>query len=446
MRVRKSGERIRILGLAGYLALALLLALPLAGCGAKEAPPTGTGGQGQAAEPPGVSPSRGEDRGAIGLTEREKPLIEATNRFAFGLYGHLAREAGGRNVFVSPLSVAIALSMTNNGADGDTREAIASALGQERLDIGEVNRSFQTILQALESEGNGAVVHIANSLWLREGKEFLDGFLQANRQFYGAETRTLDFGGERAAKEINEWVGAATRGKIPQVIQGPIPDDVILYLINAIYFKGGWQHPFDPADTRDEAFRLADGGTKVHPFMKRSGWFDYQETDLFQAVKLPYAGRRFSLVVLLPREGRDLAELHEALSADRWESWMKGFRQRRGTVELPRFKTEYEKSLKEPIAAMGMGIAFDRDRADFSLMAGTPPRIYLSEVKHKSFVEVNEKGTEAAAVTVVEASVSGAAPPTEPFRMKADRPFFFAIVEEGQGTVLFMGSVQEPAE
>ena len=418
------------------LPLIMALALLIAGCGSMSD-----------AQSDSHRPDTGKRSGSgIQLTEQEKPLIDATNRFAFGLYEQLTASGEDRNVFVSPLSIAIALSMTNNGANGDTREAISRTLQQRELSVVEVNRSYQAILQALEKGEKGIVLNIANSLWAREGYEFHETFLQTNKQYYGAETRTLDFSDAQAANKINGWVKKATRDRIPEVVQAPISDDVILYLINAIYFKGNWTEPFDPAMTSEETFHLADGSTKRHPLMKSTDRFSYQETDLFQAVKLPYGSKQISMVVLLPREGRSLSDLHNSLSAEQWESWMNGFSQRRGTLELPRFKMAYETSLVEPLKAMGMGIAFDQELADFSRMADVPPNIFLSEVKHKSFVEVNEKGTEAAAVTVVEASASGAAPPSEPFHMKVDRPFFFAIVENQQGAVLFMGSVYEPEE
>src|SRR5262249_20231304 len=229
-----------------------------------------------------------------------------------------------------------------------------------------------------------------------------------------------------------------THGKIAKVVDQINPDTLLL-LINAIYFKGKWATQFDPAKTKEENFTPAGDVQKRVPMMHQSNRYSYFENDKFQAVSLPYGNKRVSMYVCLPRSNSSLAEFHRMLTAESWSAWMNQFREMKGDLSLPRFKVEYETSLKAALTSIGMGAAF-KENADFSAMVAPPTRAYIGDVKHKAFAEVNEEGTEAAAVTSVEMrTVSMIQPQT--FRMIVDHPFFFAIRDNRTGAVLFMGSI-----
>lgn len=225
-----------------------------------------------------------------------------------------------------------------------------------------------------------------------------------------------------------------------------IDPEIILFLINAIYFKGQWQVEFEKNKTKDDVFKLAGGHQKKLPMMFQSGRYNYHKGEDFQAVALPYGTGRVSMYVFLPDEHRTLDQFERDLTPGNWESWMRDFRVVPGDLTLPRFKIEYEADLNDILKALGMAEAFDPMRANFSGIAepNLGDRIYISRVKHKTFAEVNEEGTEAVAVTSVEMGLTSVPQPQEKFIMKVDRPFFFAIRDNGTGVVLFMGSVADP--
>ncbi|MBD2021349.1 serpin family protein, partial [Leptolyngbya sp. FACHB-36] len=345
-----------------------------------------------------------------------------------------------QTVFVSPSSVAIALAMTYNGASGNTQQAMAKALELQGMSLAEVNQANAALRSALENPGKNVQLSIANSLWARQGVEFKPDFLQNNQQFYSAEITDLDFGSPQAATQINDWVRQKTQGKIRQIVDQLKPDDV-LFLVNAIYFKGDWTNEFDKRETTNKPFYRTNGTSKTLPLMSRTGDYRYYETEQFQAVSLPYGDRRMSLYVFLPKSKSTLAKFTKALTPENWQTWMQQFRMRSGTVQIPRFTLEYDVELKNTLSALGMDIAFDPRRASFDRLSTTPMKI--DQVKHKTFIEVNEKGTEAAAVTSVGIVTTSVRVDT-PFKMTVDRPFFCAIRDNRTGTLLFLGTIVEP--
>ncbi len=236
-----------------------------------------------------------------------------------------------------------------------------------------------------------------------------------------------------------------TRGKITEIVEGPIDPLTVMFLINAIYFHGSWSDEFNPEMTREIPFELPDGKRKDHPVMFQEGRYRYFQGEGFEAVSLPYGeNRRVSMDIFLPVRDSSLADFYGKLTPDNWAAWQLSFKEMEGEIGLPRFKFEYETSLKEILKKLGMGSAFDPKRADFSGMRPVPPELYISEVKHKTYIDVNEKGTEAAAVTSVEMRVTSFQPENERFSMVVDRAFFFTITDNKTGAILFMGSVNEP--
>ncbi|MGB7444430.1 MAG: serpin family protein [Coleofasciculaceae cyanobacterium] len=372
--------------------------------------------------------------------EVDSQLVEANTKFGFKLLQEILKSESENNVFISPSSVAIALAMTYNGASGETQQAMADALALQGMSLEEINQANKTLEASLENADPEVKLSIANSLWARQGIAFKPQFLERNQQFYGAEIAELDFGSSDATDVINNWVKDNTSGKIEKIIEQIKPEDV-LFLINAIYFKGNWTQEFDPNQTTEQSFHLLDGSTKQQPMMSQSGEYQYYENENFQAVSLPYGNERLSFYVFLPREESSLADLQNQLNAENWQQWTRQFNQRDGLVKLPRFKFEYEIKLTEALKALGMETAFNAN-ADFSEM--TTANVKIDEVKHKTFIEVNEEGTEAAAVTSGRISLTSIEISEPPFQMVVDRPFFCAIRDNQTGSVLFMGSIVEP--
>ena len=368
-------------------------------------------------------------------------LVEANTRFSFKLFSEILKQDGKKNVFVSPSSVAIAISMIHNGAKGETQQAIAKALEMQDMSLSEINQANASLKTSLESSDPNVQLTIANSLWARKGVDFKPEFIQRNQKFYAAEVKSLDFADPSAPGQINGWVKKNTQGKISEIVDR-IDADQVMFLINAIYFKGKWMNEFDKSQTTNQPFTLADGRQKQHPMMSQTGEYRYSETQQFQAVSLPYGKGRTSLYVFLPKSNSNLAEFQKTLTAENWQTWMKTFGKREGSIKLPRFKMDYEIELKKSLSALGMGIAFDPSKADFSNLSTTSTRI--DEVKHKTFVEVNEEGTEAAAVTSVGIRATSARVDAMPFSMTVDRPFFCAIRDNKTGTILFMGAINDP--
>lgn len=375
----------------------------------------------------------------------DERLIAATSRFAFKLYKQVLKQGTAKNVFVSPSSVILALAMTYNGAEGETRQAMAHALEIEGLSLDEVNRAFADLQSMLGSADPKLQLKIANSLWAKKGVSLKVDFIQRSKEHYAAEVTNLDFENPTAPATINAWVRNNTDNRIEKVVDRISPDK-ILFLINAIYFKGQWRNRFEKAKTREEDFNLADGRQKKLPMMSQSGKYNYYKGKDFQAVSLPYGTGRISMYVFLPDKSTTLDQFERNLTAENWETWMNSFREAPGEVMLPRFKIEYEVELNDALKALRMAEAFDPHRANFSGIAqlSQAERIYISEVKHKTFAEVNEEGTEAAAVTSVGMTVTSVQLPQENFVMKVDRPFFLAIRDNLTGAVLFMGSIVDP--
>ena len=389
--------------------------------------------------------SRRRPEGDSAVTMVDDRLHAATSRFAFKLYDQILKQRTGKNTFLSPASVMLALAMTYNGADGTTREAMARALEIEGMSLDDVNRAFADLKSALSPTDPKIQLKIANSLWARNGFALRPAFIKRSRDYFEAEIASLNFADPAAPKTINSWVNKNTEGKIDKIVD-QIPPEAVLFLINAIYFKGQWQVEFKKENTKPDVFRLPGGERKEVPMMSQSGSYLYYEGKDFQSVALPYGTGSVSMYIFLPDEQIGLEQFERNLTPENWDVWMKSFQVTPGDLMLPRFKVEWESKLNDALKALGMAEAFDEQRANFSQIAdlNSGNRLYISEVKHKAWAEVNEEGTVAAAVTSVGVSVTSVQQPREKFFMKVDRPFFFAIRDNRTGVVLFMGSVANP--
>lgn len=368
---------------------------------------------------------------------------DSNNQFGFNLYNQLRKDSG--NIMVSPISVAMALQMTYNGAGAETKADMAQVLQIAGMDLNTLNQNSRELLQKLQTGDAKITLEIANSLWLREGMAFDQDFLRRNKDYYYAGAYNLDFSQPEAADTINNWVGENTKGLIKDIVNPPIDPRTIMFLINATYFQGTWTKQFVKQATFEDTFYSAAGNQAWVPMMNQAGTYDYLETADFQAIRLPYGEeKKMGMYVFLPQENSSLAEFHNKLDYAHWENWLSRFETKSGTIMLPRFSLEYEESLKGALAALGMEMAFDPDRADFSRMVpanNNSDDVYISDVRHKTYIDVDEAGTEAAAVTSV--GVTATSMPLYDFNMKVDRPFFYVIHDSETGSILFMGSVAE---
>ncbi|MBI4408350.1 MAG: serpin family protein, partial [Gemmatimonadetes bacterium] len=321
------------------------------------------------------------------LTVAEQRVIEASNRFAFDLLREVRRRTEAPNLFLSPLSASMALGMTLNGAAGQTFDQMRATLGFGPLTQEEINTSYRDLIQLLLNLDRGVEMRIANSTWARKGFTFEPGFFTTVRDFFDAETRELDFDLPGAVDTINAWVKAKTRGRIDSIVEEIDPLD-IMFLLNAVYFKGNWTTAFDPARTRHAPFHLDTGGTVEVGMMFGEempvslGW-----VDRVQLAELPYGGRAFGLVVVLPPEGMRLADFVTGLDADTWAAWMGALQPvEEAMVALPKFRLSYDDALKAPLQALGMVDAFDPERADFSKLTAREDA-YISAVRMAGWTE-----------------------------------------------------------
>jgi len=373
----------------------------------------------------------------------QEKLASANTGFAFDLLKQIAGEQPGTNVFISPFSVSTVLQMVANGAAGDTKAEMQRVLKTTALPAETLNAAGKNLNQSLNSQTN-VILNLANAIWYKEGFHLKPGFVSANRNFFSAELAGVDFAKPESAQIINDWADTSTHGKIKQVVQWPFDPLTRVILANAIYFKGKWDRPFDKQATKDHTFGVLPGGTpKQVPMMWQHGRFNYQQGDGFQAVRLPYAGKRLQMYLFLPDTNSSPIKFLADLNADTWrDKILPGFQDKTGTLAVPRFKLDYDVILNDPLEALGMRRAFSNG-ADFSAMADEP--LFVSEVKQKSFVEVNEEGTEAAAVTTVTMHALAVFRPEKPFEMIVDRPFIFVIGDDSTKSILFMGLVYDPA-
>jgi serine protease inhibitor len=379
------------------------------------------------------------------LGSTEQALIQAGNAFAVKLLAQVHAAAPDSTVFLSPLSASMALGMTMNGAAGETLDQMRQTLGFGSMALSDIDASYRDLLDLLENLDPTVQLDVANAIFHRSTFQMEQPFLDTVRTYFDAEIQGLDFSDPSAAATINDWVKTATNGRIDGIVQPPIDPATMAFLLNAVYFKGDWTKSFDPADTYAGPFHLADGGTQDVRFMTKKDTLPYRATDAWQAVELPYGGGAFVMTVAVPREGYTLDDVATGLGAllDTAGTSDGTWSEQVVEVHLPRFQLEWGRTLNGDLEALGMVDAFDPDKADFTPMSRAV-QLYIQKVKQKTFLKVDETGTEAAAVTSVEMGVTSM--PAGPVVVKADRPFFVAIRERLSGTVLFDGFIVQAPE
>jgi serpin B len=338
----------------------------------------------------------------------------------------------------------MALGMTMNGAAGATLDQMRSTLGFGTLPMAEVNASYEGLIELLRGLDPKVDFRLANALFHRTGFEFRQTFLDIARNHFDAEVRGLDFSQPSAVDAINGWVKTATGGRIDGIVDPPIDPMTVAFLMNAVYFKGDWTKEFDDAKTHNAEFRLANGSTRPIRLMEATDTLPFRSGNGWVATEAPYGGGAWMMTVVVPTDNRGLRAVVDDLATilDPGAQWQEG----PVALYLPRFELDWERQLNPDLQALGMVDAFEPGLADFGPMASNPlgPNLHIKRVKQKTFLKVDEKGTEAAAVTSVEMSVTCACP--SGFQVRADRPFLLAIRERLSGTVLFAGLIVEAPE
>ncbi|NLX77597.1 MAG: serpin family protein [Clostridiaceae bacterium] len=359
-------------------------------------------------------------------------VIRATRKFAWNLFREINEEDQDKEIFISPFSVSSVLMMAYNGAGGTTRDAMAEAMYCEGIPIDELNEDYRDLISRLSSLDEKVKIEIANSIWSRQGFEIQKNFIGIGRNYFLSDVESLDFAEPGSANIINSWVAEKTHNLIPSVISPPIPDEVMVYLINAIYFKGEWTEAFKAERTFETDFHSYDGRKDRIQMMQKEDRIELAESNEYRAVSLPYGDKKTAMMVILP--GKDINQFIKNFDDEKWDAMLESLRPVNDLhLQLPKFKMEYGiRELNSSLTALGMGEIFS-ERADFS---GIARDIYISSVLHKAVVDVNEEGTEAAAATVIEFETTSF---IEPVRFIADRPFLFVIYDTGDRNILFVG-------
>ncbi len=377
----------------------------------------------------------------IEVDATSRAVINASNRFGFELFRDIYENAPeGKNLMISPLSIQLALSMTYNGAGGTTKEAFEKVLHTGELPEADLNQAMHDLTKALEGVDPRVVLEIANSIWYRNTFHVEDAFLETNKKYFDAEVRPLNFSDPGSKDIINGWVDENTHHKIKEIVDDIDPSSV-MFLINAVYFKGMWKYKFDKKRTESRPFFITPDQQVEVPTMTQEGDFLFASNDLFSALELPYGRGNYSMVFLLPLPEKNIGDIVEALTPENWEQWMSSFDTLRDlNIYVPKFTFSYKKRLNDPLIDLGLGVAFSGN-ADFS---GINPdaNLAISEVKHKTFIKVDEEGTEAAAVTSVEIRFTSAGPSAS---FLLNRPFLFVIKEKYTNAILFIGRVSDPS-
>lgn len=376
----------------------------------------------------------------IDLTSEQIALIESGNSFAFDIFRKVVEnEEESVNIMISPLSISYALSMTLNGANGATQDSMLKALRVSGITPEEINNSYQKLTEALLSVDKRVLMTIANSVWTREGFPVKEAFIDILETYYDAESKQFDISDPEAHVIINQWIEDNTNGLIKEMLDKLEPD-VVMLLINAIYFKGIWKYQFVEDDTEQKPFYKTNDESVDVPMMSQEADFPVYRGDNFTMAELPYGQGNFVMDIILPDDYDGIDRILPLVTESSFNNWISQVQETEVDLYLPRFKYGFKKKLKDILSDMGMGLAFS-GCADFTNIADT--NLNIQDVIHQTFIETNEEGTEAAAATVVIIELTSV--PSGPLVFNADHPFIYIIRETTTNSVIFMGIVNDPA-
>ena len=384
-----------------------------------------------------VTPNVKYNPGTIKLTPAQQAQVENSNEFAWKFFKEVSK-GEQQDVFVSPLSVTYALGMLANGAVGDTQKEILEGLEFRSGKVDDINSLCHQLMIESPKLDKSTKVSMANAVVANKNKPLQPDFKNVVEKQYQALVTNQDFSSPATLSFINQWASDHTQGMVPKILERINPDGVS-YLLNALYFKGIWYRQFDKKHTKKEAFTKADGTKSQVQMMHQKERFFAAENDNYQTVVLPYGNGSYEMVVLLPREGKELSSLLQTMDAKKWKDNLKNTYSSKVDLKLPRFTSAYTRELNDVLKLLGMNAMFDPSKANLTKMSAVSS--FVSMVLQKAKIEVDEEGSKAAAVTVVETAPTAVAP-SKPILFHANRPFMYAIVEHSTGTIFFMGTYQ----
>ena len=386
----------------------------------------------------GIEPAK-----PVNLTEKQHEKVEADNSFAFKMFREVSKNEGD-NTFFSPFSLNMTLGMLYSGSSGNTRSEMVKTLGIANFSESEINEYYQKMLQALLEIDPGTDIVIANSIWYRNKLSIKGSFIETSKKYFDADVQALDFSNSGAANMINKWCADKTENRIKSIVADPVPDNMKMYLINALYFKSKWQSEkkFDKEKTKLGNFTKTDGKKIKAYLMEQTTSLPYYADQHLQCVEIPYGNKAFSMIAILPSKNTNINRLIDHLGNVQWNDLAGNMREQQVWLKLPRFKIECDFSLNQPLMNLGLERIF-KEGGGFANIANAD--LIVSEVKQKTFVEVNEEGTEATATSLagrLAGSIKGTS--DKPVRFFANRPFLFLIREKSTGIILFIGRIDEP--
>ncbi len=384
-----------------------------------------------------VTPNIKYNPGTIKLTTAQQAQVENSNEFAWKFFKEVSK-GEQEDVFVSPLSVTYALGMLANGAVGDTQKEILEGLEFRSGKVDDINSLCHQLMIESPKLDKSTKVSMANAVVANKNKPLQPDFKNVVEKQYQALVTNQDFSSPATLSFINQWASDHTQGMVPKILERINPDGVS-YLLNAFYFKGIWYRQFDKKRTQQESFTQADGKKLSVKMMHQKERFLAAENDNYQTVVLPYGNGSYEMVVLLPREGKDLSSLLQTMDAKKWKDNLKNTYSSEVDLKLPRFTSAYTRELNDVLKLLGMNAMFDPSKANLTKMSAVSS--FVSMVLQKAKIEVDEEGSKAAAVTVIETAPTAVAP-SKPILFHANRPFMYAIVEHSTGTIFFMGTYQ----
>lgn len=384
-----------------------------------------------------VTPNVKYNPGTVKLTAAQQAQVENSNEFAWKFFKEVSK-GEQQDVFVSPLSVTYALGMLSNGAVGDTQKEILEGLEFRSGKVEDINSLCHQLMIESPKLDKSTQLSMANAVVVNKKIQLQPTFQNVVKKQYDALVASKDFSSPATLSFINQWASEHTQGMVPKILERINPDGVS-YLLNALYFKGIWYRQFDKKHTKKEAFTKADGTKSQVQMMHQKEQFLIGENEMYQTVVLPYGNGSYEMIVVLPREGKKLSDVLVAMNGKQWKDNLKATRFAEVDLKLPRFTSVYNRELNDVLKLLGMNAMFDPSKANLTKMSAVSS--FVSMVLQKAKIEVDEEGSKAAAVTVVE-TLTTAAPPSKPIMFHADRPFMYAIAEHSTGTIFFMGTYQ----
>jgi serine protease inhibitor len=379
----------------------------------------------------------------ITMTEKSAYIIAVDNQFGFEIFQKVNASPGEpKNAMISPMSISLALAMVYNGTNGGTKKQMEDMLHKSGLTPDDINQSYKDLVSALVSHDPKVELAISNAIFYRNSFSVKTDFISTNQDYYNAEVSGLDFSKTtETLNKINGWVNTNTKGKIEKILEKVNPED-IMYLLNAIYFNGEWQYRFDPKETIDMPFTKEDNQVVQVPTMTIENPYKLYSNENFQMLEMPYGSGKYSMLIFLPASGKNTNDVISLLNSDNMTNWLSKMSEQKKKVFLPKFEFKFEDSLVDELKTLGMTDAFNDAKANLSGISDAA-KLVISEVMHKTYIKVDERGTEAAAVTGITVGLTSIGPDTS---FRADHPFVFAIREKDTNAILFIGKVMNPAQ